>query len=61
MSIDMEQFHDVFFDESQEHLDSMEQQLMDLNLISLMQSNLIVFSVPPIPLRVAVACLALMH
>jgi two-component system chemotaxis sensor kinase CheA len=34
MSIDMEQFHDVFFDESQEHLDSMEQQLMDLDLIS---------------------------
>jgi two-component system chemotaxis sensor kinase CheA len=34
MSIDMEQFHGVFFDESQEHLDSMEQQLMDLDLIS---------------------------
>ena len=34
MSIDMEQFHDVFFDESQEHLDSMEQQLMELDLIS---------------------------
>jgi two-component system chemotaxis sensor kinase CheA len=34
MSIDMEQFHDVFFDESQEHLDSMEQQLMALDLIS---------------------------
>jgi two-component system chemotaxis sensor kinase CheA len=32
MSIDMEQFHGVFFDESQEHLDSMEQQLMDLEL-----------------------------
>lgn len=32
MSIDMEQFHGVFFDESQEHLDSMEQQLMDLDL-----------------------------
>ncbi|MFT7412870.1 MAG: two-component system chemotaxis sensor kinase CheA [Paraglaciecola sp.] len=34
MSIDMEQFHDMFFDESQEHLDSMEQQLMALDLIS---------------------------
>ncbi|MFT6778952.1 MAG: two-component system chemotaxis sensor kinase CheA [Paraglaciecola sp.] len=34
MPIDMEQFHDVFFDESQEHLDSMEQQLMALDLIS---------------------------
>jgi two-component system chemotaxis sensor kinase CheA len=32
MSIDMEQFHGVFFDESQEHLDSMEQQLMELDL-----------------------------
>jgi two-component system chemotaxis sensor kinase CheA len=32
MSIDMEQFYGVFFDESQEHLDSMEQQLMDLEL-----------------------------
>jgi two-component system chemotaxis sensor kinase CheA len=32
MSIDMEQFHGVFFDESQEHLDSMEQQLMDLDV-----------------------------
>ncbi|MGJ8682685.1 chemotaxis protein CheA [Paraglaciecola sp.] len=32
MSIDMEQFHGVFFDESQEHLDEMEHQLMDLNL-----------------------------
>jgi two-component system chemotaxis sensor kinase CheA len=34
MSIDMEQFHGVFFDESQEHLDSMEQQLMELELDS---------------------------
>jgi two-component system chemotaxis sensor kinase CheA len=34
MSIDMEQFHGVFFDESQEHLDSMEQQLMDLEFDS---------------------------
>jgi two-component system chemotaxis sensor kinase CheA len=32
MSIDMAQFHGVFFDESQEHLDSMEQELMDLDL-----------------------------
>ncbi|MDN4502786.1 chemotaxis protein CheA [Alteromonadaceae bacterium BrNp21-10] len=32
MSIDMEQFHGVFFDESQEHLDEMEHQLMELNL-----------------------------
>ena len=32
MSIDMEQFHGVFFDESQEHLADMEQQLMDLDL-----------------------------
>jgi len=32
MSIDMAQFHSVFFDESQEHLESMEQELMDLNL-----------------------------
>ncbi len=32
MSIDMEQFHGVFFDESQEHLDEMEHQLMDLDL-----------------------------
>ncbi|QHJ10649.1 Chemotaxis protein CheA [Paraglaciecola mesophila] len=32
MSIDMEQFHGVFFDESQEHLADMEQQLMALDL-----------------------------
>ena len=32
MSIDMEQFHAVFFDESQEHLDDMEQLLMELDL-----------------------------
>ncbi|MEH6713954.1 MAG: chemotaxis protein CheW [Paraglaciecola polaris] len=32
MSIDMEQFHGVFFDESDEHLADMEQQLMDLDL-----------------------------
>ena len=32
MSIDMAQFHGVFFDESQEHLESMEQELMDLDL-----------------------------
>jgi two-component system chemotaxis sensor kinase CheA len=32
MSIDMAQFHGVFFDESQEHLENMEQELMDLNL-----------------------------
>ncbi|MFQ3236778.1 MAG: two-component system chemotaxis sensor kinase CheA [Paraglaciecola sp.] len=32
MYIDMEQFHGVFFDESQEHLADMERQLMDLNL-----------------------------
>lgn len=32
MSIDMEQFHGVFFDESQEHLADMERQLMDLDL-----------------------------
>lgn len=32
MSIDMEQFHGVFFDESQEHLDEMEHQLMNLDL-----------------------------
>jgi two-component system, chemotaxis family, sensor kinase CheA len=32
MSIDMAQFHGVFFDESQEHLDNMEQELMDLDL-----------------------------
>ena len=32
MSIDMEQFHGVFFDESQEHLADMEQQLMELDL-----------------------------
>ena len=32
MSIDIEQFHAVFFDESQEHLDDMEHLLMDLDL-----------------------------
>ena len=32
MSIDMEQFNGVFFDESQEHLADMEQQLMELDL-----------------------------
>ncbi|WP_153916671.1 chemotaxis protein CheA [Shewanella sp. TC10] len=32
MSIDMKQFHGVFFDESQEHLDNMEQELMALDL-----------------------------
>lgn len=32
MSIDMGQFHGVFFDESQEHLDNMEHELMDLDL-----------------------------
>lgn len=31
MSIDMKQFHSVFFDESQEHLDEMEHLLLDLN------------------------------
>ncbi|MFT5312211.1 MAG: two-component system chemotaxis sensor kinase CheA [Paraglaciecola sp.] len=32
MSIDMQQFHGVFFDESQEHLDTMEHELMELDL-----------------------------
>ena len=32
MSIDIEQFHAVFFDESQEHLDDMEQLLMELDV-----------------------------
>ncbi|UDL06402.1 chemotaxis protein CheA [Marinobacter sp. CA1] len=32
MSIDLNQFHTVFFEESQEHLDTMEQRLMDLDL-----------------------------
>ncbi|MFQ3197833.1 MAG: two-component system chemotaxis sensor kinase CheA [Paraglaciecola sp.] len=32
MSIDMQQFHGVFFDESQEHLDNMEHELMELDL-----------------------------
>ncbi|MEN0039455.1 MAG: chemotaxis protein CheW [Cellvibrio sp.] len=32
MSIDMKQFHAVFFEESQEHLDEMEQLLLDLDL-----------------------------
>ena len=32
MSIDMKQFHSVFFDESQEHLDEMEQLLLDINV-----------------------------
>ncbi|MBC3765455.1 chemotaxis protein CheA [Neptunicella marina] len=31
MSIDMEQFHQVFFDESQEHIQEMEQLLMELD------------------------------
>ncbi len=31
MSIDMKQFHSVFFDESQEHLDEMEHLLLDLD------------------------------
>ncbi|MES2825747.1 MAG: chemotaxis protein CheA [Pseudomonadota bacterium] len=31
MSIDMKQFHSVFFEESQEHLDEMEQVLLELN------------------------------
>ena len=31
MSIDMKQFHSVFFEESQEHLDEMEHLLLDLN------------------------------
>ncbi len=31
MSIDMKQFHSVFFDESQEHLDEMEHLLLELN------------------------------
>ncbi|WP_018983584.1 chemotaxis protein CheA [Salinimonas chungwhensis] len=34
MSIDIEQFHGVFFEESQEHLDTMEQLLMALNVQS---------------------------
>lgn len=34
MSIEMEQFHQVFFDESQEHLDTMEQLLMEIDLSS---------------------------
>lgn len=32
MSIDIEQFHSVFFEESEEHLDDMEQLLMGLNV-----------------------------
>ncbi|MBT1065304.1 chemotaxis protein CheW [Bowmanella sp. Y26] len=32
MSIEMEQFHNVFFEESQEHLDEMEQHLMELDI-----------------------------
>ena len=32
MSIDIAQFHAVFFDESQEHLDDMEQLLMELDV-----------------------------
>ncbi len=32
MSIDMQQFHTVFFDESQEHLEEMEQLLLDLDI-----------------------------
>ncbi|GAB5380139.1 MAG: chemotaxis protein CheA [Aliiglaciecola sp.] len=32
MSVDMSQFHGVFFEESQEHLDEMEHLLMDLDL-----------------------------
>lgn len=32
MSIDMQQFHTVFFDESQEHLEEMEQLLLDLDV-----------------------------
>ena len=34
MSIDIEQFHSVFFDESDEHLDDMEQLLMSLDVDS---------------------------
>lgn len=34
MSIDMKQFHTVFFDESQEHLDEMEQLLLELDVAS---------------------------
>ena len=34
MTIDIEQFHGVFFDESDEHLDDMEQLLMSLNVES---------------------------
>lgn len=34
MSIDIEQFHQVFFDESEEHLDTMEQLLMEIDLAS---------------------------
>ena len=34
MSIDIEQFHQVFFDESEEHLDTMEQLLMEIDLES---------------------------
>jgi two-component system chemotaxis sensor kinase CheA len=32
MSIDLSQFYQVFFEESQEHLDSMEALLLDLDL-----------------------------
>ena len=32
MSVDMSQFHGVFFEESQEHLDEMEHLLMELDL-----------------------------
>jgi two-component system chemotaxis sensor kinase CheA len=34
MSIDMNQFHVVFFEESQEHLDEMEHLLLELNVVS---------------------------
>src|SRR5688572_3855695 len=34
MPIDMKQFHAVFFEESQEHLEEMEQLLLDLDIVN---------------------------
>ncbi len=60
MSVDMSQFHGVFFEESQEHLDEMEHLLMELDLDEPDPEDLNSISVPPIPLRVVVGFLVLM-
>ena len=61
MSIDIEQFHGVFFDESDEHLDDMEQLLMSLDVESPDPEELNSIFALPIRLKVAAVFSVLMR